>query len=304
MWWWVSMALAYEVDAWTGSQAPLADSAEVANLAFEALLDDAIARVAKRCPSSEHALLRRTARAVVKESARRVRLDRPGLSAFGNGVYSAYLEVDPLIDRVTTGREGVFSDVTVRDSLVLSLAGTASTVRFGDVRLGTDKVDHFLATGFQYLRWSHWGEAPDRAIRRGTRTERRFYGQLTSKAFSYGDLAANWDGYRFYSGLLGPDSPLQVDAEDCVSRVESWDWTAWASPAWDEAMNPSVYGERVQRAMRAYLVADREAVCAGWQAQAPVGPWEGRAPHPVGPLGLGDWCAEGVTDPRSAASSR
>jgi hypothetical protein len=158
--------------------------------------------------------------------------------------------------------------------------------------LGTDKVDHFLATGYQYLRWSRFGDDPDRAIRRGTRTERRMYGQMTSKAFSYGDLAANWDGYQFYSGLLGEDSLLQVDEEGCVERVSSWDWTTWATPAWDEFVNPSVYGERVQQALKQQLQPDREKLCAMYAPADRMGPWEGKAPLPEGPLGLGDWCAE------------
>jgi len=297
MWcWWLALGWAYEVDAWTPRSAGLADSAPVANMVFDGILDEALAEVRKQCPSDRDALKKRVAREVARATSRRVRLERPGLSAFGNGIYSAWLEVDPLVDRVTTGTEGVFAEVTPRDSVILSMAGTASTVRFGDVLLGTDKVDHFLATGFQYARWSHWGEEPERALRRGTRTERRMYGQMTSKTFSYGDLAANWDGYRFYSTLLEEGSVVQEDPEHCVVRVASWDWTSWASASWDEFANPSVYSRRVQRRLVDTLGDQRDEVCEAWTPSEPVGPWLGKAPVPDGPLGLGPLC-EGASVP-------
>jgi hypothetical protein len=286
----MATAWAYEVDAWTPRGVAVDDSAWMASRVFESVLDEALAEVRAHCPADPEARKRRVAREVARASARRVRLDRPGLSAFGNGVFSAWLEVDPLVDRVTTGTDGVFAEVTPRDSVILSLAGTASTVRFGDVLLGTDKVDHFLATGFQYARWSRWGEVPERAVRRGTRTERRFYGQLTSRTFSYADLAANWDGYRFYAGLLEEGSVVQPDADQCVVRVGSWDWTVWADPSWDEFANPSVYSARVQRRLEDRLEGDREAVCEAWTPGEPVGPWLGKVPVPQGPLGLEGWC--------------
>lgn len=291
MWWLASMALAYEVDAWTPRTLPLLDSSQVANTAMEAHLDRALERVRRRCPVDPERTKRLVGRAVARETARRVRVaGRPGLSSLGHGTYSAYLETAPEVARVTTGTAGIFEEVRLLDAPVLALAGTAATVRLGDTLVGTDKVDHFLATGFDYLRWSRWTERPDRAVRRGVRTEHLFLGRLTSKAFSYGDLSANWSGYQFYAGLLGPDSVVQLSEEACVVRVADWDWSAWVTWEWDEFANPSVYGPRVRRALTDGLAPDRPAICASYVAREPDVPLLGRLPEQAGPFGLEGFC--------------
>jgi hypothetical protein len=231
---------------------------------------------------------------VAKQTGRRVVVERPGLAALGHGAYSAWLETDPQVDRVTTGTDGIFADVGLLDSPVLRLAGTASTVRLGDTLVGTDKVDHFLATGFAYWRWSRWSERPERAVRRGVRTERLFFGRLTSKAFSYGDLSANWAGYRFYETLLSDGSVLQLDAEGCVQRVAGFDWGEWVSWEWDEFANPSVYGPRVSRALSSQLHEVRDDVCASYDPRQPDLPLPDARPHRLpevaGPFGLESFC--------------
>lgn len=299
--WTLFAALAYEVDPWTPRSAQLADATSEANQAFGQLLDRAIERVQRRCPDDVEQRRRRLARAIAQTTARRVRLPgRPGLSSLGHGVYSAWLEVAPGVERTTTGSAGLYSEVRLLDSPILRLAGTASTVRFGDVLLGSDKIDHFLATGFDYYRWSRWSVQPTRAVRRGVRTERLFYGRLTSNTFSYADLEANWSGYRFYAQLLTPQSTLQPDPIDCVVQVGGWDWGAWVARSWDEFYNPSVYGPRVRRAVEDYLGPEREGVCRSFEPQALSAPIVGRAPEQRGPFGLEDFCPSGSSSGTSA----
>ncbi|MCA9570996.1 MAG: hypothetical protein KC656_24315 [Myxococcales bacterium] len=291
MWMWLAIASGYEVDPWTPRLVQLNDSAQVASAVFDSMLDDAIDRLPDRCPANDEVLRRKLGRAIAKVTAKRMVLaERRSFAAFGHGRYSGWLERDPLIAKVSTGHEGIFGDVGLGRSAVLRMAGTASTVRFGDVLLGTDKVDHFLATGFDYMRWSHWTEDPDRALKRGTRTEKRFYGRWTSKAFSWADLEANWDGYRFYAGLLDEGSVLQRDPADCVRRVAHFDWTTWVDPAWDEFVNPTVYTDRVTEAIEERVAPDRERICREWRPIDREIPHEGKAPEAAGPFGIEGFC--------------
>jgi hypothetical protein len=283
--WWAAVAVAYEVDAWTPRTVGVDDALPLANAYFEGLLDQAVAET--RCDGSDEEVRRDLARAIRRTTARRVMLtDRRGLSRMGHGLYSGWLESETAIPRVQTGNDGVFATVRLSDGFILHAAGTAATVRFGDVLLGTDKVDHFLATGFSYFRWSRGGEKPERAAVRGIRTERTFLGQLTSRSFSHADLAANWDGYAFYAGLLTPGSVLQRGADGCPVRVASWDWDDWVQPDWDEFVNPSVYGRRVSRAVAEGIQADRDVICADWEPVEPRIPLPKRVPVAPGPLGV------------------
>lgn len=301
LFWLTSVALAYEVDPWTPRGVLLADALPAANSAFEDLLDEAAAST--RCAVDEAVLQRRLARRIRKLSAQRVWLRRPGLARFGHGRYSGWLETAADVPRVTTGNDGVFREVRLIDAFVLHAAGTASTVRLGDVWLGTDKVDHFLATGFSYLRWSRWGRVPQRALRRGERTERTLLGQWTSRAFSYADLAANWDGLRFYQTLLGPEGPFQTTPEGCVARRGRWDWADWVHPDWDELNNPSVYGPRVQRRLTEALAPDRDALCGVFRPLPQRVETSLRAPQVEGPMGLAGFCAQTTAPSRSAETT-
>ena len=295
-------AHAYEVDTWAPYERPLPDSTLVANQAMDEVLDRAIAQV--RCDPDDDVLRRRLARAIFEESALRKTVPNASFPRqLGYGRYSAWLETDPSVARVTTGSGGIFEEVSLFDSPILRLAGTASSVRLAGVDVGTDKVDHFLATGFDYLEWSREGEDPERALRIGTRTERRMYGRFTSKAFSYADLEANWDGYRFYSGLLTPESTVQRGTESCLVRVRDFDWAAWVDRSWDEFQNPSVYGPRVRRAIEQAAAPDREAICAAW-AQVDPGTLRRHTlghipPQPDSPFGLERFCQD--SDPSAGA---
>ena len=173
---------------------------------------------------------------------------------------------DAIVDRVEDAEAKVLitCDGAWRRGRVVDLKGACDTAMER-----TDKIDHFLATGHSYWRWSHDGADPQRALRRGERTERTVLGRWTSGAFSYADLAANWDGYRFYDSLLVPGSPFQRSPEGCAVRVGTWDWAEWVATDWDELVNPSVYGRRIQRRIAEEVADDRDALCA-------------QLPHPSG----------------------
>lgn len=289
-------ALGYEVDAWGAHGAELQAADAAADADMDARVAASLEVLARRCPTDLERRRRRLARLLYRETGRRTVVPgRPFPRSLGHGRASAFLETGP-VDRFDGSTRGAFDGLKPLQSPVLAVAGTASTVSLGGVRVGTDKVDHFLATGFAYWRWSAYGRDPEHAIRRGTRTERLFFGQLTSNAFSYADLRANWDGYTFYAGLLGPSSLLQADEDGCVVQLRPWSWGEWVDPSWDEFVNPSVYGRVVTRVLERSLLEDREAICSEWAAAPRVDntPWfRGRAPVQQGPLGLAELCALG-----------
>lgn len=310
-------AAAHEVDPLTGRGTPLPDAAPVANALLDGILADAAAATNRRLGCGAPA--ERTRRVLAAQVYRRTGPDElvwhEGFRrAFGHGRYSALLETDPRITRLDfPHREDLFGDISLRRSVILHTIGPASTVNLAGVWLGTDKVNHFFAEGYTYARKSDWGLDPARAYRWGTRTERTYYGKVTSKAFSWADLEANAAGFRFYTGLLEPGSVLGQDAAGCVVPVRSWDWAAVVAPSWDEAQNPPHYTRPVQEAISDVLEDRREEACAAWEAlggEAYSARLEetlstvpsvvvGRHPPRIDPFTLGALCGE----ERSAAVS-
>ncbi len=262
----VAAAVAYETDQLTDRDRPLADAVLPANARMDVELAAAAAETNRivGCEADVNFQRHVLATQVAILTGRREAVPRRGLARqFGFGRYGAWLEESPEIERREfDDRSDVFGGVTMNDSVILRLAGPCSTILLAGVLIGTDKLDHFLDTGYHYTQRVD----ADAALRFGTRTERTYYGLWTSKAFSYADLAANSGGYRFYEGLLGPDSVMQRDDQGCVVQARPFDWSSWVTPEWDEVLNPSVYTSRVGRSIGTHIRASADRYCAAWQA--------------------------------------
>jgi len=86
------------------------------------------------------------------------------------------------------------------------------TIRLHSHEFGIDKLEHLFQQGHQYYERVNEAEkegksredAVKRAIEWGKRTERTYYGLLTSGVYSNADLFANYVGLKFYQGLARP----------------------------------------------------------------------------------------------------
>lgn len=262
-------AQAYETDQLSHRARPLVDAREAANAQMNALLERAVglANGEGACEADDARAAELARRHLHQLTSPRVRVPtRPPARKSGFGVYSGWLETAE-IDRIGfVPRDDIFRNQTPWQSFILTFAGPSSTIELAGVRMGTDKIDHFLDTGFYYWRWSDQGAELERALRLGTATERTFYGLLTSKTFSYADLAANADGMRFYAQLADPGGHVARDARGCLSVARPFDWAEWVSWEWDELLNPSVHTRLVQRRLNRYLARHPEEVCEGWES--------------------------------------
>jgi len=262
-------ARAYETDQLTDRHVPLLDARTVANAKVDEILDLAAADTNRltACRTNDDKTRKVLARRIFRYTARRQHVPWRGpVRGFGFGTYSAWLESAPIDLRTFPDRGDIYGGIAVPDSVILGAVGPCSTLNLAGVLLGTDKIDHFWTEGLHYAERSGWGERPERAIRFGTGTERSYYGMMTSNAFSYADLRANWDGYRFYVGLLGADSVLQRGEDGCVERVAGFDWAAWIDWEYDEVLNPPVFAPRVQAALEYRLKNRRDEYCDSWDA--------------------------------------
>lgn len=265
----LSVATAYESDPLTDRHLPLADARDALNDGLNELLADAVARTNERTrceadPDRTRDVLARTIRQV---TARPTRIPERGVfRSPGFTPYSAWIERSDAVEKFTWElRDDLYGAVRWTDSVVLSVAGPAPTVAFEDLRVGTDKFDHFLAFGYLAWKRSREGDKPERVARFDHRTERTFYGLLTSRAYSFGDIAANDDGFAFFAGLLDDESLLQLDETGCVVQVAPFDWGDWVDWRYDEALNPPIYGRSVRDEITARIAADPERYCAAWQ---------------------------------------
>lgn len=273
---WALLALtaaAYETDQLTFRTRPLRDATDTADALVEPMLARAVDRANRRtrCQGDEGEMREALARAIHRETGGKVWVISRGLfRAPGFSRYSAALVRSPAERIAFERREDIYGDMTLWQSVILTLGGPCPTFVIAGVRIGSDKLDHFFDLGWQYFHAIEKGKPEAEAIAAGARTEVQMYGMLTSKTFAFADLKANWDGLGFYRALLTDDSVFRRGEDGCVEQVAPWRWDAWVDADWDEVENPGVHTRLVQRRLTKTLEERREVVCAErdvWDAE-------------------------------------
>jgi hypothetical protein len=265
----VPEATAYEADNVSDRGRDFVDAAPIANRRMNAILDEAITATNDRlqCATDKRDTRRTLAQEIRQRTSRATPVTYKGwLRSPGYSAYQAWIEEAADIDREPfLDRHDIYGELGFFQAPILFLAGTCSTITLAGERIGTDKVDHFFGEGHKYFLRSHEGQDSDAALAWGTYTERTIFGLMTSATFSFADLRANFDGYRFFAGLLTDGSIVRQDDQGCATRDRDWRWTEWVSPEWDELKNPSVYTPPVQRGVTTMLEHNRDAVCDGYE---------------------------------------
>ena len=306
LWMGAQPAEAYETDQLTRRQLPLRDAAPVADAEMDEVLRLAVLHInaQTQCKVSESKMVRVLAKEIMDLTARPTPVpERGGLKSVGFGSYAAFLESSHEIERRDFHvRDDIYSDTTPWHSVILSTLGPSSTLNLAGTSLGTDKIDHFLSFGYRGYRHSRWGAKPERGVRWSVNTERRFFGLLTSKTFSFGDLAANADGYSFYVTLLSEDSILTRQENGCVAQNRPWHWSDWVDWQYDEVLNPAVHTKVVQRRVDARIEGDLELYCLAYASLSTdydehiaallAQPRQQRHPQRTDPFRLGERCVE------------
>jgi hypothetical protein len=135
------------------------------------------------------------------------------------------------------------------------------TIQVAGVRFGTDKLAHFVSSGWtyysEYRRGLKKGDTPEeaerRAVERGILEERLILGKMASGVQAIADIESSYAGIHLYRDLC--------DAEDPILRLEEGGWVIsrpvdlrdYVTPRWDESFQPPIYGKKRWRKVRPVL---------------------------------------------------
>ena len=138
----------------------------------------------------------------------------------------------------------------------------APTIEIGGVRLGTDKLSHFVSSGWTYYatyrralakNGADEDEAVRAAVRRGIQEESFLLGGATAGSLAIADVEAAFQGLHLYSDLCDISDPiLQLGAEGWVI-TRPIDLRSYVKPRWDESFQPPVYSRSRWRKVRPML---------------------------------------------------
>lgn len=167
---------------------------------------------------------------------------------------SQFAKTSPEIDR--------FPDLSVSDKeyfkmtfyeqagILMKIAPLARTINLNGIYMGTDKLGHFSLVGRNYYRaylknlekGMNRDAAFEAAIVRGFKTERGILGYGIGGVLSFGDLEANYQGFKFATDLCEGNNPILIK-EDAwkINPNHTFDLANYFNPRMDESFNFSFW---------------------------------------------------------------
>lgn len=167
--------------------------------------------------------------------------------------------------------DSIYRDISYLEGFSLNLKELSDVVNINGHLIGLDKIGHFFSEGWQYFELTHSKEHTiDQALQWGKEQETGKFGYTTTGIFSFSDLVANLNGWRFWNTiLLKKNDPLKgaianffnrpyitceiqiIDSIKNKKIVKTWehnthfDLSDYVDGAWDEGNNCNSYADPV-----------------------------------------------------------
>ncbi len=241
----LSPSFGAEVDSFTKRSQPLADSLEQLNKKSNEYFRQAIDEANEKKDSCHEKTLYKSMRKYFNNQYR--------------GDLGKYIvEAKDFDSSIVTVEESIYQDFKWYQSFVQGFWArrfkdpTAANINVGGVLVGTDKFEHFMGSGYLYYRKNYIkGEGVRAAMEIGYSAETGFMGAITTGVKAYGDLAANFNGMRFwnhvlqkYDDILGTQYNIGPYVE-CKNNewvmVKEMNWADYVDYSFDEGLNCSAF---------------------------------------------------------------
>lgn len=163
--------------------------------------------------------------------------------------------------------ESIYKDAS-KFSKILKVYEATSVISVNGVEIGADKLGHFFDQGYGIYLSNYKAQTEAQkyynGLSGGKSMENNEFGLLTTGIYSYGDMAANYEGHKFWEKLCGStnEDTSQVDRDhislyrchkdayiQCDIQTGKWilnpkqNFTLrdYVNTAWDESINCSMY---------------------------------------------------------------
>lgn len=99
--------------------------------------------------------------------------------------------------------DSIYRDIDFLEGVSLNLKELSDVVNINGHLIGLDKLGHFFAEGWKYFELTRYdGNNMETALAWGKQQEKGKFGYTTTGIFSYADLVANFNGWRFWNQVL------------------------------------------------------------------------------------------------------
>ena len=167
--------------------------------------------------------------------------------------------------------DSIYTDINYIEGFSLNLKELSDVVNIDDHLIGLDKIGHFFAEGWHYYELTQDDDHTiDQALEWGETQEAGKFGYSTTGIFSFADLVANFNGWRFWNKvLLKEKDPLKGFIANFFNRpyascdiqimasiksrkiIKAWevntrfDLSDYLDGAWDEGNNCNSYDDPI-----------------------------------------------------------
>ncbi len=147
----------------------------------------------------------------------------------------------------------IYASANIFQATAQVVYGLAPTLNAAGVRIGTDKLCHFISGGAAlYARRFTSGMSMEELLTSNRNEESGLYGKFSTGTFSNADLVANYEGFLAMQDLFdtspwtGKEALLGWDETQAVWTIRrEFQIADYLNPFWDEAINPSDYTRRL-----------------------------------------------------------
>lgn len=168
-------------------------------------------------------------------------------------------------------KDSIYRDINYLEGFSLKIKELSDVVNIDGHLIGLDKIGHFFAEGWEYFELTHFEKQNIyQALEWGKEQEAGKFGYTTTGIFSFADLVANFNGWRFWNKvLLKKKDPLKGFVANFLNRpyvkceiqliasiknrkiVKAWehntrfDLSDYIDGAWDEGINCNSYKDPI-----------------------------------------------------------
>jgi hypothetical protein len=168
-------------------------------------------------------------------------------------------------------KDSIYCEISYSEGFSLNMKELSAVVNINGHFVGLDKMGHFFAEGWHYFELTDYDQNNiDQALEWGKEQEAGKFGYSTTGIFSFADLVANFNGWRFWNKvLLNTNDPLKGAVANFFNRpyvscelqiissiknkkiVKAWesnsqfDLADYLDGAWDEGNNCNNYEDQV-----------------------------------------------------------
>jgi hypothetical protein len=172
------------------------------------------------------------------------------------GIFELWATFTDRIQHAPAGyAESIYRGATVWESPAMRLAGIGRTFKLAGHVVGTDKLGHFFLQGLGYYSRVHDDRADLARVLGQEHGEDGIWGMPMTGVKSYGDMSANYSGYRFWSEFFdGPRPYVRCKARGREwERLRDFSWALYVNDAWDEAINCSEFAASLGKTVLGHL---------------------------------------------------